>query len=83
MKLGAIFGVLVAAAALAFGIYMIDIDQTQEAQLPDITIESGQAPEFEANVGDIDVGEEKVTVTVPTVDIDPPKDGETASSDNS
>ncbi|MEO1138177.1 MAG: hypothetical protein AAFW87_01865 [Pseudomonadota bacterium] len=80
MKAGATFGVLAAAAALVFGIYMVDIDQTQEAQLPEISIEGGQAPEFEAEVGNIDVGEKDVTVTVPTVDIDPPSDESVASN---
>lgn len=60
---------VVALAVLAF--YMIDIDQTQEAALPDVdvTVEGGQMPKFEAEVGSIDVVEEEVTVEVPNVEV--------------
>lgn len=74
MKTGLVIGGLVAAVAIAFGVYMVDIDQTRDAALPEISIEGGQLPEFEADVGDITVTEEEVTVTVPDVNIIPPED---------
>ena len=46
----------------------INIGQTQEAQLP--TVEGGQLPKFDADVGDIDVGTKNTTVEVPTIDVD-------------
>ena len=65
---------IAAAGALAIfaGIYMIDIDQTQETVLPEITVEGGQLPEFDADVGEVEVTEE--TVTVPNLEINPPRD---------
>lgn len=73
MKTGpAIFLGAVAVAAIAFGTYMIDIDQTEEARLPDVdvTVEGGNLPEFDAEVGSIDVGTEQATVEVPDVDVE-------------
>ncbi len=82
MKAGAILGVIVAAAAIAFGVYMIDIDQTEEARLPnvEVTVEEGNMPEFEAEVGDIEVGEKDVTVTVPTLEVESPEEEQVAEN---
>ena len=76
MKPGYIIAAVVAAAILAFGIFMIDVDMTEEARLPDVdlSIEGGNMPEFQADVGDIDLGTEEVTVQVPTVDIESPEE---------
>ncbi|EBA08426.1 hypothetical protein [Sagittula stellata] len=80
MRTGAILAAVVAVIAIAFGIYMIDIDQTQEAQLPEVNVEGGQMPEFDAEVGDVAVTEEEVTVTVPKVEVTPPEE-EVAKND--
>lgn len=76
MKTGSIIAAIAAVAVIGFGIYMIDIDQTEEASLPDVdvTVEGGNMPEFEADVGDIDVRTEEVTVTVPTIDVQSPEE---------
>lgn len=62
---------VVAVAAVAFGVYMIDVDQTEEASLPDVdvSVEGGNLPEFDAEVGSIEVTEETATVSVPDVDV--------------
>lgn len=64
-----IVGVIVLAliAALVFG--FIDVDQTQSAHLPEVEVNGGQAPEFNADVGRVDVGTEKRTIEVPTIDV--------------
>ncbi|NNE51440.1 MAG: hypothetical protein HKN30_03460 [Sulfitobacter sp.] len=72
MKTGlAIAGVVVVAAVAAAGFYMVDIDQTQETRLPDVevTVEDGQMPKFDAEVGSVSVGQEEVTVEVPEVNV--------------
>ena len=61
--------VLVLLAALAFG--FINVDQTQTAQLP--RVEGGQLPEFDADVGSVDVGTQNTTVAVPTVEVEEKK----------
>lgn len=67
----AIVGGVAAIAAIAFAVFMVDVDQTQEAALPDVDIdvEGGQLPEFDAEVGSISVGETDVEVEVPDVEI--------------
>jgi cytochrome bd-type quinol oxidase subunit 1 len=59
--------VVVVVAAGAF--YFVDVDQTQEAKLPnvDVVVEGGQAPDYEVNTGSVDVGTTERTVTVPEV----------------
>ncbi len=59
---------LVILAGMATG--FINIDQTQTAQLP--RIEGGQAPEFKADVGKIDLGTEKKVIEVPKVEVQRP-----------
>ena len=82
MKTASVIAIAVAVVALGFGIYMVDIDQTEEASMPDIdvAVEPGSMPEFEANVGVVDLGTEEVTLDVPTIDIQPPRDGDTNDS---
>ena len=80
MKTGLIIGGIVAAIVVAFGVYMVDIDQTQDAALPEVSVEGGQMPDFDAEVGDVTVTEEEVTVTVPEVNIVPPEEDDTVAS---
>ncbi len=67
----AIIGGAAAAVVIAAGIYMIDIDQTQETRMPDVdvSVNGGQLPEFEAEVGSVSVEQEDVTVDVPDVEV--------------
>lgn len=79
---------MVAALVTAGAYYFVDIEQTQEAKLPDVdvTVEGGQAPDFDVETGSVEFGtkekdvvvpkvgwsEEKVTV--PTIDVEPAQD---------
>lgn len=66
-----LIGALAVVALAVFGFYMVDIDQTQETRLPDVdvTVDGGQLPEFDAEVGSVALTQEEVTVEVPDVDI--------------
>jgi hypothetical protein len=66
-----ILALIVAALVIGGLVYFVDVDQTREAQLPDVdvNVSGGQAPEFDAETGSVDVGTEKKTVTVPDVDV--------------
>ncbi len=76
MKAGTIIAIVVVIIAIVFGIYFIDVDQTEEGSLPDVdvSVEGGEMPEFDADVGDIETGTEEVTIEVPTVDIQSPEE---------
>ncbi|WP_292292199.1 hypothetical protein [Marivita sp.] len=74
MKTGAIIGAIVLVIAVAFGVYMVDVDQTEEGVLPEVSVDSGNMPEYDTEVGDVEVDEEDVEVSVPTVDVEAPED---------
>lgn len=78
MKAGAIVAAVIAVVVIAFGIYMIDVDVSGEVEAPDVdvAVEGGELPEVDAEVGSIEAGSEEVTVTVPTVEVNPPEDGD-------
>ncbi|MGZ8284542.1 MAG: hypothetical protein ACXW27_12885 [Allosphingosinicella sp.] len=62
------------AAASGLGLAACDVDQTQNAQLPevDVNVSGGQAPEFNVTTPDVEVGMENRTVQVPDVDVNVP-----------
>jgi hypothetical protein len=73
------FGIIVLLLVLLGVVYagymMVDVDQTQEARLPDVSIEGGQAPEYNVRTGNVEMAEEEVTV--PSVDIQGVEENET------
>ncbi len=74
-KIGAwILGSAAVIAVCAAAIYLIDVDQTQEARLPtvdvDVSAETGQMPEFDVDVADVNLGTTQVGVSVPNVDVE-------------
>ncbi len=78
MKTGTILAIAIAAIVAVVGVYMIDIDQTEEAALPEVSVEGGNMPEFDAEVGEVEITEE--TVTVPGIEITPPEGEDVASN---
>lgn len=63
-------------AAAVFALSACDVDQTKEAELPDVdvNVNGGELPEFDVDAPTVNVGTENVVVEVPKVDIDAPKD---------
>ena len=59
-----------------FALTACDVDQTKEAELPDVDVNAtgGQLPEYDVDAPTVNVGTENKTVEVPTVDVDAPKD---------
>jgi uncharacterized lipoprotein len=58
----------------ASGLAACDVDQTKNAQLPDVdvNVSGGQAPEFNVTPPEVSVGTENRTVQVPDVDVKVP-----------
>ncbi|WP_342069837.1 hypothetical protein [Yoonia algicola] len=54
---------------------MIDMDQNQEFSLPDMemSVEGGNLPKFNAEVGDIETGKEQVAMDVPKIELQTPE----------
>lgn len=72
--LGLVVVALIVVAAFAFG--LVNIDQTQDAVVPTVKLETsgGQAPVFEVQTADVEVGTKTETVEVPTVSVAPAGD---------
>lgn len=68
--------VIVALVVAAFAFGFINIDQTKTAKLPDVKVETsgGQAPAFDVDTADIEVGTETKTIEVPTVSMEKAED---------
>ncbi len=62
------------AGASVLGLAACDVDQTKNAQLPDVdvNVSGGQAPEFNVTPPEVTVGTENRTVEVPDVDVKVP-----------
>ena len=52
-----------------------DVDQTQEAELPEVDINAteGQMPAYDIEGPEVNIGTENRVVEVPTVDVDTPE----------
>jgi hypothetical protein len=63
--------VIVGLVIAAFALGLVNIDQIRGAKAPDIKVQAsgGQAPVFDITTADIDIGNKKETVKVPTVDV--------------
>ncbi|NCC21605.1 MAG: hypothetical protein EOM26_03985 [Alphaproteobacteria bacterium] len=58
--------VLIAWAAM----WALDIDVSGDAEMPRVDVEGGELPETEVDAADIDIEEERGTMTVPDVDVE-------------
>jgi hypothetical protein len=67
---GIIIIVILVLFGLAWATGIIDFDQTQEGQLPDVSVDGGQLPKVDADVADVDVGTKNEVVEVPTIEVD-------------
>ena len=67
----AVIAGLAAILVIAFAIFFIAIDQTEEGSLPDVdvSVEGGNLPEFDGQTGSVSVTEEEVDVEVPDVEV--------------
>ncbi len=70
-------GIIAALASL--GIAACDVDQTREAEAPEVDVDAtaGQLPSYDVEGPEVNVGTENVVVQVPDVDVSLPDDDET------
>ena len=67
--------VVTALGTFALALSGCDVEQTQEGELPEVDVQGGQAPEYDVDTADVDVGTEERVVEVPTVDVEEPEAG--------
>ncbi|MET0248391.1 MAG: hypothetical protein ABW164_01530 [Sphingobium sp.] len=65
-----VIALIVIAGGLAFG--FIDLQKTADGRLPQVAVKEGALPKYDAKVAKIEVGREKKTVEVPTVEVAKP-----------
>lgn len=63
---------LLAAAGLSLGLAACDVEQTENAELPEVDVKGGNMPEFNVDAADVDVTTEKKTIEVPVVNVEEP-----------
>src|SRR5437870_1436922 len=63
----AVVAIVAIIAAFAFG--LIDINQTKETKLPEVSVQGGQAPAFDVDTAKVDVGTTDKTIDLPKVDV--------------
>lgn len=61
--------------ALAIGSLLVlpvgcDVEQTEEGEMPNVTVSEGNMPEYDVDAPDVDVESRETTMTVPDVDVD-------------
>ncbi|HEU4967683.1 hypothetical protein [Sphingomonas sp.] len=77
----AVIAIIVLLLIIGVATGFLNINQTQEASLPKVQVEGGQAPAFDADVGDVDVGTKNETIQVPTIDVDTAKQDQKEDKD--
>ncbi|WHO40055.1 hypothetical protein PMI04_005535 [Sphingobium sp. AP49] len=65
-----LIALIVIGAGIATG--FIDLQKTQDGRLPEVSVQKGALPKYEANVAKVEVGSRNETVEVPTVDVKKP-----------
>jgi len=75
---------IIAAAAIgtaALALAGCDVEQTEEAEMPEV--EGGNLPEYDVDAADVDVDADTTTqeVEVPTLDVDVAEPGEEANAE--
>lgn len=70
---GIAFAAILIVGVAAAGFYLVDVDQTKEARLPnvDVSVEKGQMPAYDVDVAEVNMTQEEVEVDVdvPTMDV--------------
>lgn len=70
--------VLVLALLVSVATGACRVKQTEEGEMPDVDVstEGGKMPEYDVDAADVDVSTEERTIEVPTVSVEPPRDGD-------
>lgn len=63
---------LIAAGGIGAG---CDVDKTQEGELPEVEVQEGQMPRYDADAPEVDVESERRVIEAPEVDVSPPREG--------
>ncbi len=70
-----------AAVIAVLGLAACDVDQTREAEAPEVEVDAtaGQLPRYDVDAPEVDVGTKNVVVQVPDVDVSLPAEDDAAA----
>lgn len=59
------------APLFAFGLAACDVEQTQEGEMPEVSVnaEEGEMPEYDVDTAEVDVDSQERQVSVPDIDV--------------
>jgi hypothetical protein len=60
----------IALGSLAFAISACDVEQTEEAELPEVNATGGEMPAYDVDTADVDVGTQTETIEVPDIEVE-------------
>lgn len=61
---------LLAVAAAVILVGACDVDQTEEGEMPEVSVEEGELPEYDVDAAEVEVGTDEDTVVVETPEVD-------------
>lgn len=70
---------LALAALAAYALGLFNVDASGDLKAPEVEVSGGEVPDVQVETADVTVGEEPVTVDVPTVDVEPVGDDGSAN----
>ena len=70
MRKGLVPAIIAVIVVALLAWYFIDVD-VDGGEMPEVSVEGGEMPNADVTTGDVNVGTEEQTVTVPTVDVSP------------
>jgi hypothetical protein len=72
----------IAAVIASLGLAACDVDQTREAEAPEVDVDasSGQLPRYDVDAPELNVDTENVVVQVPDVDVSLTEDDDAAAA---
>ncbi len=62
--------ILAASGVAAFGLAACDVEQTEEGDMPEVTVEGGNLPEYDVDAAEVTVGTEERVVDVPVIGVE-------------
>ncbi|MBB4633851.1 hypothetical protein [Sphingosinicella soli] len=64
-----VVAVIVLLAVLGYALGLFNVSATGDLKTPEVSVSGGEIPEVQVETGEIDIGTEKATVSVPDVDV--------------
>ncbi len=54
----------------ALGLAACDVEQTEEGEMPEVSVEEGNMPEYDVDAAEVNVETEEQTIEVPTLEVE-------------